>query len=240
MRWSWDDRRRERESRWEEKHRLSCVVSCVCLWIEKRVRIAKILRVVIEFRSKKRELDVVFSDSKFDLFVLINVICFADLVQSEMMLISSKEMKEDLKIVKYEFSNWFVDDVEIDEANWLEMNVANFDDDDLSNWRVNRIEMIQKIVFLNWLKNCVEIDEEIRKWIAMNQCDDDEKERRKKEDYKSAFEILLSTAIIAVIIINIMIIIIIEKDVDCCEDFDILFICFVEFFASVSFLKEKD
>ncbi len=72
---------------------------------------------MIEFRSKKRRLDVVFSDSKFDLFVLMNVICFADLFQSEMMLSSSKKMKEDFEIVKYEFSNWFVDDVEIDEAN---------------------------------------------------------------------------------------------------------------------------
>jgi hypothetical protein len=69
------------------------------------VRIAKTLRVVIEFRSKKRELDVVFSDSKFDLFVLMNVICVADLFQSEMMLFSSKKMKEDFEIVKYELSN---------------------------------------------------------------------------------------------------------------------------------------
>ncbi len=69
------------------------------------MRIAKTLRVVIEFRSKKRELDVVFSDSKFDLFVLMNVICVADLFQSEMMLFSSKKMKEDFEIVKYELSN---------------------------------------------------------------------------------------------------------------------------------------
>jgi hypothetical protein len=78
----------------------------------------------------------------------------------------------------------------------------------------------------------------------MNQCDNDEKEKRKEEDYKNVFEILLSTSIIAVIIVfiiiivNIIVIIIIEKDVDFCEDFDIMFICFIEFFASVSFLKE--
>jgi ABC-type phosphate transport system permease subunit len=74
----------------------------------------------------------------------------------------------------------------------------------------------------------------------MNQCDDDEKENEKEEEYKSVFEILFSTAIIAIIIVIIIIIIIIEKDVDFCEKFDILFICFVEFFASVSFLKEED
>ncbi len=250
MRWSWDDRRRERENCWEEKHRLNCAVSCVCFWIEKRMKIAKILRAVIEFRFKKRKLDVVFNDSKFDLFVLMNVICFADLLQSEMMLFSSKEMKEDFENVKHEFSNWFVDDVEIDEANWLEMSVANFDDDDFSSWRINRIEMIQKIVSLNWLKNCVEIDEKIRKWVAMNQCDNDEKKKRKEEDYKSVFEIFLSTTIIAIIIIiiiiiNIIVIIIIEKNeyencVNHLEDFDTLFICFVEFFASVSSLKKED
>ncbi len=135
-----------------------------------------------------------------------------------------------------------IDDVEIDEANWLEMSVANFDDDDFSNWRINRIEMIQKIVFLNWLKNCVEIDEKIKEWVTMNQCDDDEKERRKEENYKSVL-IFSSTSIIAIIIfivINIIVVIIIEEDVNCCEDFDILFICFVEFFAFVSFLREKD
>ncbi len=80
-------------------------MSCVCLEIEKRVRIAKILRAVIEFRSKKRRLDVVFNDSKFDLFVLMNVICFVDLFQSEMMLFSSKKMKKYFEIVKYELSN---------------------------------------------------------------------------------------------------------------------------------------
>jgi hypothetical protein len=81
MRWSWNDRRRERENCWKEekKNRLNCVVSCVCLWIEKRMRIAKILRAVIEFRSKKRKLDVVFNDSKFDRFILMIMICFIDL-----------------------------------------------------------------------------------------------------------------------------------------------------------------
>jgi hypothetical protein len=72
---------------------------------------------MIEFRFKKRRLDVVFNDSKFDLFVLMNVICFVDFFQSEMMLFSSKKMKKDFEIVKYELSNWFDDDVEIDETN---------------------------------------------------------------------------------------------------------------------------
>jgi hypothetical protein len=35
----------------------------------------------------------------------MNVICFADFSQSEMMLFSLKEMKEDFEIVKYELSN---------------------------------------------------------------------------------------------------------------------------------------
>jgi hypothetical protein len=60
----------------------------------------------------------------------------------------------------------------------------------------------------------------------------------KKKEYKSVFEIFLSTAIIAIIIV--IIFIIIEKNVDFCEKFDILFIYFVEFFAFVSFLKEED
>ncbi len=155
-------------------------------------------------------------------------------------------MKEDFDYENHELSNWFNDDVEIDEANWFEMSVANFDDDDFSNWRINRVEMILKTVLLNWLKDCVEIHEKIKEWIAMNQCDDDEKEKRNQKNYKNVFEILLSTSITAVIIViiiiivNIIIIIVIEEDIDFCEDFDILFICFVEFFASVSFLKEKD
>jgi hypothetical protein len=70
----------------------------------------------------------------------------------------------------------------------------------------------------------------------MNQCDDDEKENEKEKDYKNASEIFLSTTIIAVIII----IIIIEKNVDFCEDFDCLSICSVEFFDSLSSLREKD
>jgi uncharacterized integral membrane protein len=70
----------------------------------------------------------------------------------------------------------------------------------------------------------------------VNQCDDDEKKNEKEKSYKNVFEILFSTIIIAVIII----IIIIEKNVDFCEKFDILFICFAEFFAFVSFLKEED
>ncbi len=69
------------------------------------MRIAKTLRAVIEFRFKKRELDIILNDSKFDLFVLMNVICFVHLFQSEIMLFSSKEMKKDFEIVTYEFSN---------------------------------------------------------------------------------------------------------------------------------------
>jgi hypothetical protein len=76
----------------------------------------------------------------------------------------------------------------------------------------------------------------------MNQCDDDEEKRRKEEDYKSVSEILLSTTIIAVIIT--IIIIIEENEYENCvnhfEDFDTLFICFVEFFASVSSLEKED
>ncbi len=156
-----------------------------------------------------------------------------------MILFSSKMMKENFNCEHHELSNWFDDDVEIDEANWFEMSVANFDDDDFSNWQNIRVETIQKIVFLNWLKNYVEIDEKIKKSIAMNQCDDDEKENEKKKKYKNVFEILLSTTIIIIIIviifIIIIIIIIIEKNVDFCEKFDIfvyllrriLCICFV-------------
>ncbi len=158
----------EKKSCWKKKHRLNCVMSCMCFWIEKRMKIAKILRIVIEFRFKKKEFDIIFNDSKFDLFILINVICFINFFQNEMMLFSSKKMKKDFEIMKYEFSNWFIDDVEIDEANWLEMSVAHFDDDDLSNWRINRIKTIQKIVSLNQLKNRVEIEEKIKKRIAMN------------------------------------------------------------------------
>ncbi len=71
----------------------------------KKMKVAKILKAVIEFRSKKRELDVVFSDSKFDQFVLMFVICFVDLFQSEMMLLSSKKMKNDYEMMKFELSN---------------------------------------------------------------------------------------------------------------------------------------
>jgi hypothetical protein len=114
------------------------------------------------FELRKESLTLFSNDLKFDLFVLASMICFIDLFQSEMILFSSKMMKKDFDCENYEFSNWFDDDVEINEANWFEMSVANFDDDDLSNWRINRVEMIQKIVLLNWLKNCVEIDEKIK------------------------------------------------------------------------------
>jgi hypothetical protein len=69
------------------------------------MKIAKILRIVIEFRFKKKEFDIIFNDSKFDLFILINVICFINFFQNEMMLFSSKKMKKDFEIMKYEFSN---------------------------------------------------------------------------------------------------------------------------------------
>jgi hypothetical protein len=74
--------------------------------------------------------------------------------------------------------------------------------------------------------------------------------RNWKKKYKSVFEIFLSTTIIVIIIIiiiiiNIIVIIIIEKNeykncVNHLKNFNILFIYFVEFFASVSSLKKKD
>ncbi len=81
----------------------------------------------------------------------------------------------------------------------------------------------------------------------MNLCDDDEKENEKEKDYKSVSEISFSTIIIEIIIIIIIIviIIIIEKDeyedyVDHLENFDCLFVCSVEFFDSLPFLKEEE
>ncbi len=72
MRWSWDDRRRKKRNCWREKHRLNCVVLRARLWIEKEWRVAKILRAKIEFRIKKRRLDVVFK--RFEVrFVRLNV-----------------------------------------------------------------------------------------------------------------------------------------------------------------------
>ncbi len=115
------------------------------------------------FELRKENLTLFSNDSKFDVFILAFIICFVDLFQSEMILFSSKMMKKDFEYENHEVSNWFDDDVEIDEANWLEMSVANFDDDDLSNWQNIRVDTIQKIVFLNWLRNCVEIDEKIKK-----------------------------------------------------------------------------
>jgi hypothetical protein len=208
VRWSSRRKRKLLKRREEASTKLCCVVRVSLN--RKKVKVAKTLRVVIEFRFKKRELDVVLNDSKFDQFVLVSVICFVDLFQSEMMLLSSKKMKDDYEMMKFEFSNWFDDDVEIDKANWLRDSVADFDDDDLSNWQNIRVETIQKIVLSNWLRNCVEIDEKIREWVDVNQCDDDEKKSEKEESYKSVSEILLSTTIIEAIII--IIIIIIEKD----------------------------
>jgi hypothetical protein len=74
----------------------------------------------------------------------------------------------------------------------------------------------------------------------MNQCDDDEKKNEKEKNYKSVFEISLSTAIIAVIIVIIIVIILFEEVADRFEDCDTLSVCFVEFFISVSFLREED
>jgi hypothetical protein len=169
MRWSWDDRLRK-INYWKKKkkRRLNCVVTCVYLWIEKKMKVVKILRIVIKFQLKKRKLDVVFNDLKFNLFVLIIMLCFVNLFQSEMMLSSSKKIKENFEIAKFEFSNWFDDDVKINKASWLKINVANLDDDDFSNWQNIRVETIRNIVFLNWLKNCVKVDEKIKKKIAIN------------------------------------------------------------------------
>ncbi len=55
----WSSTRKRKLLKREASTKLCCVV-CVCLWIEKRVRVAKILRAEIRFRAKKRELDVVF------------------------------------------------------------------------------------------------------------------------------------------------------------------------------------
>jgi hypothetical protein len=137
-------------------------------WIKKMWKSRKFWKQKSNFELKKENLTLFLNDLKFDLFILTFMICFVDFFQNKMMLFSSKKMKKDFEIVKFEFLNWFEDNVEIDEANWLKNNVANFDDDDFSNWQNIRVETIQKIVFLNWLKNCVEIDEKIRKWIAMN------------------------------------------------------------------------
>ncbi len=63
---------------------------------------------------------------------------------------------------------------------------------------------------------------------------------KKKENYKNVFEIFLSTIIIVIIIIIIIIVIIIKKNVYCFKDFNTLFIYFVEFFISVSFLKKEN
>ncbi len=86
------------------------------------------------------------------------------------------------------------------------------------------------------------VDEKIKKWVAINQCDDSEKKKKKEKDYKNAFEISLSTTIVAaiIVIIILIVIIIIEINVDRLKDFDTLFICFVESFIFVSFLKEKN
>jgi hypothetical protein len=139
----WQSRCDDREMIVEEKKKLlkrreeALIKLCcvVCMFLnEKRVKIAKTLKTVIEFRFKKRKFDVVYSDSKFDQFVLMFMICFFDFFQNEMMLSSSKKIKNDYEIMKFELSNWFDDDVEIDKTNWLKNNVANFDDDDFSNW----------------------------------------------------------------------------------------------------------
>ncbi len=149
MRWSWNDRQRETKNCWKERHRLSCAVLRARLWIEKEWKSRKFWEQNSNFELRKEDLTLFSSDSKFDLFVLTFMICFVDFFQSEMMLLSSKQMKEDFEIVKFVLSNWSDDDVEIDEANWLKSSFASFDDDDFSNWQIIRVETIQKIVFLN-------------------------------------------------------------------------------------------
>jgi hypothetical protein len=71
MRWSWNDRRREKNC-WRKRHRLSCVVLRARLWIEKEWEVAKILKAKIKFRTKKRKFDVVFK--RFEVrFIRFNV-----------------------------------------------------------------------------------------------------------------------------------------------------------------------
>jgi hypothetical protein len=53
MRWSWDDRRRERRNCWKEKHRLSCVALRVRLWIEKEWESRKLWEQKSNFELRK-------------------------------------------------------------------------------------------------------------------------------------------------------------------------------------------
>jgi hypothetical protein len=74
----------------------------------------------------------------------------------------------------------------------------------------------------------------------MNQCADDKKKSEKEKEYKNVFEISFSTLIIVIIII-----IIVEKNqyencVHHLKNFDCLFICFVEFFDSLSFSRKEN
>jgi hypothetical protein len=117
IRWSWNDRRREKESCWRKRHRLNCAVLRARLWIEKEWESRKLWKQRSNFELRKESLTLFSNDSKFDLFVLAFMICFVDLSQSEMILFSSKIMREDFDCENHEFSNWFDDDVEIEEAN---------------------------------------------------------------------------------------------------------------------------
>ncbi len=64
---------------------------------------------------------------------------------------------------------------------------------------------------------------------------------KKKKNIKTFLRFFFwQIAIIIINIIIVIIIIIIKKNIDFCEDFDILFICFVEFFAFISFLEKED
>jgi hypothetical protein len=78
----------------------------MCMFLNrKKVKIAKILKTVIQFRFKKRKLNVILSDSKFHQFVLMFMICFVDFFQSEMMLFLSKKMKNNYEMMKFKLSN---------------------------------------------------------------------------------------------------------------------------------------
>jgi hypothetical protein len=56
MRWSWDDRRKEKESCWKKKSRLSCAVSCVCLWIQRKWKSRKFWKLWSNFDLRKENL----------------------------------------------------------------------------------------------------------------------------------------------------------------------------------------
>ncbi len=77
----------------------------VRFWIEKKWKSRKFWKLWSNFDFKKNKLDVVFNDSKFDQFILMFMIYFVDYFQNEIMLFSSKKMKNDYEMMKFEFSN---------------------------------------------------------------------------------------------------------------------------------------